>query len=266
MRAIARRLAVAIAMIATLMVSVGAAPVLDADAAEQHVHHMPHHVLALGDSVPAGTACACSPFPAEYASLLSHQSGVPVTVDNEAVNGLDTTGLLAQLRQPGIADAVRRADVLVLTVGANDFAAVQGRVVRGRCALGSPKDCTSSTMAALGVNLAAALTDIRALRAGKPTTVLVTGYWNVFQDGRVARQAAGTTGLEASRQLTLRVNETIKAVSASAGASYVDLFEPFQRPGADIDSLLAADGDHPDASGHELIAAELLQVGLPGLS
>jgi len=223
-------------------------------------------VLALGDSVPAGTACDCSPFPTLYGALLSRHVGVPVTVDNEAVSGLDTTGLLAQLRQPRVADEVRRASVVLLTIGANDFADNHDRVVDDDCARDTATDCVSDELASLQAHLATALAELRTLRAGMPTSVLVTGYWNVFEDGGVARRGAGVSGLQASIALTVRVNAAIRSVSSSAGAHYVDLFEPFQRRGRDIDSLLAPDGDHPDAAGHRLIAAELLDATPPRLS
>src|SRR5690242_18216198 len=51
-----------------------------------------HAVLALGDSVPAGAACDCQPFPETYGALLHQRLGVPVTVQNRAVSGLDTAG------------------------------------------------------------------------------------------------------------------------------------------------------------------------------
>ena len=112
-------------------------------------------------------------------------------------------------------------------------------------------------------HLATALSEIRSLRRGSPTTLLVTGYWNVFEDGQVARRASGNAGLQASINLTRRVNATVKAVADAAGAQYVDLFTPFQSRGRDIDALMAADGDHPDAAGHRLIAQTLLGAGLP---
>jgi lysophospholipase L1-like esterase len=246
----------------TLLALEGAAPVLDAEAAGRMTPPARHVVVAFGDSVPAGTACACSSFPHEYADMLSRRTGARVAVDNESVSGLDTAGMLAQLRQPGVVAAVRRADVFLVTIGANDFSDHHDRVVEGSCAVGTADDCVSDEMATMRAHLATALAEIRTLRAGRPTTVLVTGYWNVFEDGQVAQQASGTTGLQASIQLTRRVNDAISSVSGSAGARYVDLFEPFQRRGVDIDSLLAPDGDHPDAAGHRLIAAALLDAGL----
>jgi lysophospholipase L1-like esterase len=222
----------------------------------------PHTVLALGDSVPSGARCGCRPFPQMYGALLHQRTGAPVTVDNRAVGGLDTTGLIAQLRTPAMQAAVRRSDVVLVTIGANDFSDHHDEVVHGRCEQGD-HDCVSDELGSMGAHLGSVLATIRALRAGQPTTLLVTGYWNVFEDGAVARRAFGASGLQASLQLTRRANAVIASVSASAGARYVDLFAPFQQHGGDITSLLAWDGNHPDAAGHELIARALLGAAPP---
>ena len=212
-----------------------------------------------------GRPAAARSFPKEYGALLSRRTGASVSVDNAAVSGLGTVGLLAQLQQPRVVAAARRADVFLLTIGANDFGGQHDRVVHGACAMGSASDCARDRLATMRAHLAKVLARIHRLRAGQRTTVLVTGYWNVFEDGKVAQQAAGAAGLRASIRLTRRVNDAISSVSSSAGARYVDIFAPFQRRGVDIDSLLAPDGDHPSAAGHRLIAAELLHAGLPRL-
>lgn len=253
----------------TLLAMVGAVLISDSEAgARRRPEPTTHAVLALGDSVPSGAACSCSPFPSVYGSLLARRTGGHVHVDNYAVSGLDTDGLLAQLHQAETVEAVRRADVFLVTIGANDFEDRHDQVVSAACATPVAPDCVSDEMDSMRANLAKALAEIRALRRGRPTTVLVTGYWNVFEDGDVAQHASGTEGLKASIQLTLRVNAAISSVSAVAGAHYVDLFKPFQSRGRGpgIDSLLAADGDHPDAAGHQLIARTLLAAGLPRLS
>ena len=216
---IAGRLAATLLVAVTLLALVGTAPVLEAEAAGQRPHSTPHVVLALGDSVSAGTACGCRAFPSEYGALLNRRTGSPVTVDNESVSGLDTAGMLAQLQQPPIEAAVRRADVFLVTIGANDFADHHDRVVEGYCAVGTTSDCVGDEMWTMRTHLAEALAEIRTLRAGLPATVLVTGYWNVFEDGQVAQQASGTHGLQASIQLTRRVNDAISSVAGSAGGA-----------------------------------------------
>jgi lysophospholipase L1-like esterase len=221
-----------------------------------------HVVLALGDSVPSGHACDCQPFPQTYGSLLSSTTGAQVMVDNRAVSGLKTSGLLSQLQSGTMRSAVRASDVIVVTIGANDFGDHHDQVVHGECGTRNT-DCVSDELQEMRAHLATVLARIDSLRQDIPTTVLVTGYWNVFQDGDVARRAYGESGLQASLQLTRRANAAIRSVATSAGARYVDLYQPFEESGRDVTSLMAADGDHPDAAGHALIARTLLASGLP---
>ncbi|GAA3674659.1 hypothetical protein GCM10022237_37810 [Nocardioides ginsengisoli] len=221
-----------------------------------------HDVLALGDSVPSGRSCDCDPFPVTYGAELSQRTGARVTVDNRAVSGLDTEGLMQQLQGPGMQDAVRRADIVLLTIGANDFGDHHDDVVTGACTQGN-SDCVSDELSSLRSHLASVIDTIRALRGGQQTEILVTGYWNVFEDGAVAREEFGEAGLQQSLDLTVRANAVISAVSADTGARYVDLFAPFEESGRDVTSLVAADGDHPDAAGHQLIANALLDAWTP---
>jgi len=222
----------------------------------------PYRVLTLGDSVPAGSVCGCRPFPQIYGSLLSRRTGTPVAVDDLAVGGLDTAGLIRQLGQARYEDAVRRSNIIEVTIGANDFGDHHHQVVAGRCGRGET-DCVADEVAALRSRLATVLARIRALRGTAPTTVLVTGYWNVFQDGHVAVQQVGRAGLRASRRLTARANAVIESVSRAEGTTYVDLSTAFDHAGRSITALLASDGDHPSAAGHRLIARALIRAGLP---
>jgi lysophospholipase L1-like esterase len=224
-----------------------------------------HVVLALGDSVPSGYACDCRPFPETYGSMLSTRTSAHVVVDNRAVGGLDTAGLVAQLRTADTEQAVRRSDVFLVTIGANDFGDHHREVVEGQCGKWDT-DCVSDELSALRGHLAAVLATIRNLRGAQPTTVLTMGYWNVFQDGEVARRAFGEDGLQASLQLTRRANRVISSVSAAAGARYVDLYRSFEHSGRNVTSLMAPDGDHPDGAGHDLIARTLLDAGLPRMT
>jgi lysophospholipase L1-like esterase len=95
--------------------------------------------------------------------------------------------------------------------------------------------------------------------------VLVTGYWNVYEDGEVAQKAFSPEGVAATVDLTRRVNAVVASVTGAQGAKYVDLFGPFEKRGKEVTSLLAPDGDHPNAAGHLLIAQVLVQAGLPQL-
>jgi lysophospholipase L1-like esterase len=228
----------------------------------------PWHVVALGDSVTSGARCGCTAFPQLYARDLGRARGARVTVQNLGRNGLDTTGLLARLRQPGSTrQAVRRADIVLLTIGANDFGDHHDDVVADRCALDQRDSCVDGELHRLRRNMRGLLATVHALRAARPTAVLVTGYWNVFEDGAVARRAFSPAGFRATRTLTFQADTVLRDVAGGEGATFVGLYAPFHGPAAhgDVTNLLASDGNHPNAAGQSLIAQRLLAAGLRGL-
>lgn len=224
-------------------------------------------VVALGDSVTSGAACACAAFPAVYGRLLSRKSGVPVHVDNRGADGLDTAGLLQLLQQDtdGAARAVGDADVILVTIGANDFGDHHDEVTEGRCSRPAGGDCVSDELLGMRAGLDQILSTVRSLRGRRATTVLVTGYWNVFEDGDVARRSFPASGRAATLGLTRRTNQAVRLATLGQGATYVGVLGPFHRDRPDISGLLAADGDHPNAMGHALLARVLLHAGLPPL-
>lgn len=215
-------------------------------------------VVAVGDSVPAGTACGgCQTYVDLIGSRIEEATGVPVTVRNDGVPGWTSQDVLTALRRGGaVADDVAGADVLVLTIGANDFDFSD--YVADQCADSGGLGCYQDALATLRRTTDLILERVAALRAGRPTTVVVTGYWNVWQDGQVAA-AKGSEFVRVARTLTAAVNDVLQASATAAGAAYVDLVPAF-RGADDVDDspLLAADGDHPNAAGHAAIAAAVL--------
>ncbi|RLV50403.1 SGNH/GDSL hydrolase family protein [Nocardioides mangrovicus] len=220
------------------------------------------HVVALGDSVPAGSHCGCTPFPTLYGRALASRLHRGVHVADDAKGGWTSADVLAALRDTGSTRArdVAAADVVVVEIGANDTSDQHDAVTSGQCdAHPGAGDCVADELAALKRHLAAIDRQIAVLRAGQPTVVAYVGYWNVFEDGDVAYQAYSAQGLAASRRLTRRVNGVIWTQAHASAAAYVDLVAPFRHHGhVYLTSLLAADGNHPSAKGHRLIARVLL--------
>ncbi len=210
------------------------------------------HVVGLGDSVPAGSACACS----DYVSLLARSLGGKVTSTNLAVPGQTSSGLLAQMSSPQVRGALADADVIVVTVGAND---VEGTDPSDCPSADDGAACYSHELATLERNLDRIAAGVGALTTRPGARVLLTGYWNVFLDGTAAR-AKGTDYLHVADAVTREVNGEIRSAAAAHGSVFVDLFTPFRGADGrkDCTPLLAADGDHPDAAGHALIARTLL--------
>lgn len=229
----------------------------------------PWHIVALGDSVATGGPCGCTPFPQLYGGDLARDRGVRTQTVNLGVNGQTSGDLLATMSDPGSAAsrAVRGADVVLVTIGANDFLDQHDKVTTGQCLGGRDTACVADDLGAMVRNVTAIVGRIHQLRGGRPTAVLVTGYWNVFEDGQVARRAFPDLGVRATQRLTRLANAGIRKAADAAGGTYVDLYAPFNGPEArgDTTYLLASDGDHPNAAGQALIARRLVAAGLPGL-
>jgi lysophospholipase L1-like esterase len=208
-------------------------------------------VVALGDSVPAGSACGCRNFVSDYGDLLARRTGHRVTVTNLAQGGAKTTDVLAQLRQPAVRHAVGEATTVVLMVGANDFYRPFKRVRAGA------KKTTEYRAAARRVqrNVETTIRQIRSLHGG-PVTIVVLGYWNVVKDGKVGRHEYGGAGVRAAKSATGWANGALKAAARDGHAVYVPTYKVFKGANGHKDptGLLAADGDHPNAAGHRLLA------------
>jgi lysophospholipase L1-like esterase len=215
-----------------------------------------YRVVTLGDSVTAGSACTCAAFPEVYGQRLAARTAKPVHVRNEGVPG-ETSGALLRSLQGATARAVGNADVVTVTIGANDFSFDTFR--RNPC---RALACYRTGLGRLHDNLTATFAAIHRVQRGARQVVLVTGYWDIWRDGVVGR-GIGATYMNVGIALTQRVNTVIAATAAAASFRYVDLYAPFRgRSGARDDSdLLADDGDHPNAAGHRLIAAELIRQG-----
>ncbi|WP_375426403.1 SGNH/GDSL hydrolase family protein [uncultured Friedmanniella sp.] len=219
-------------------------------------------VVALGDSVTSGSHCDCTPFPELYGRGLTARARIPTTVTNDGVPGETSADLEHELAVDASLDrSVAAADVVLVTIGANDYGDQYSELTDGRCTDdGRPLACVQHALDQTGTAVTAVLRRVQQLRDGRPTTVLVTGYWNVFEDGDVASRKFSVLGLAATDRLTVAVNAKIKAAAVATGDLYVDLYAPFKGESAKRDPtpLLAVDGDHPDAAGHRVIARALL--------
>ena len=205
-------------------------------------------VVALGDSVPRGTNCHCTPYPPLTADGLAKNSGKTVTARNDSVAGFTTSNVLNQLRADRrVMSDLRRADVVEIEVGANDVG------YSSSCA--TNVECYAPKIPAVEKNLAAIVRRTRVLASGRKPLVVLLDYWSVWLGGKYAA-AKGAAYVAAAEEMTDRVNAVIKSTATRSGSAYVDLRAAFKGPDYAYDEThyLSSDGDHPNAAGHEKIA------------
>jgi lysophospholipase L1-like esterase len=216
----------------------------------------PLRVVALGDSVPAGSACGCDPYPDLVADTLGSRTGRPASADNLAFGGADSSDVLAQVGDPTIESSLATADVVLIEIGANDFD--ESLADDPDC---SDASCQHDVLAQLRPRLTAIVRTVQEVQRTSDARIVVMGYWNVFRDGAVGR-SRGEAYVAGSAALTDAVNMLTAEVARATDCLYADTLSPFKGPDGQTDATfaLSADGDHPNARGHRLIADAVVEA------
>ena len=212
-------------------------------------------IVGIGDSVTAATACDCRGFVSALAEArtTTHRSWHSVNLGTSGATAKDVAAQLAHAVSPDIVNA----DVILVTVGANDLLPALGRWEDGPCRPGCPAPETRGALSAV----AQIVHRIQGVTQGR-AQIFVLGYWNVFPDGSVGLSRFGPLYPAWSDGITRSYDAGLLALCQQAKVRYVDLYRPFKGDGQDADDgLLAADGDHPDAAGHAVITRALLAAG-----
>lgn len=215
-------------------------------------------VVGLGDSVMSGGGCNCQPFVTTYAQQTARATDRQVRPRNLGVSGWTAQHLADVVRSSSyFRSAVAAANIDLITIGANDMTGAFVAALHESC----DSACVERSSRQVGVNVAIILDQIRAVRHGAATQILVTTYWDDFADGAVARNTYGQHYIDLADSVTKLTNHYICAAAVARGATCVDTYGPFKGGGKDPTPLLASDGDHPNATGHRVIANALLQAG-----
>ena len=200
-------------------------------------------VVGLGDSIMAGTNCACAGPLAAYADAVERAGGARPEVTNLGVAGWTSQDLRSfVLTDPDARAALAGADTVVVVIGANDL-----------FRMGGPSDTARATtlprkVLLLHAGVGAALQAIREVAGDGPDTYLVAGYWDILApSGRSTPESAATTAA---------VNEALRAAAEDSGMDYVDLASAFAASG-DVAALISDDGLHPNAEGIRVIGEAL---------
>ena len=207
-------------------------------------------VLGLGNSVPSGTACSCVNFVSAYAAMADAATNTKATVVNDAVAGSTSADVVNLLGKSSVQAEVRRATTVLIMTGANDFNDAFDEVSLGA----STADTYTPVAAAVQENVSTIVQRVHGLSAR--AHIVVLDYWAAMEDGAVAAKDYDKPTMAAAISSTTYVNDALALAAKATGAIYVSTFTAFKGPAGTNDdtALLASDGDHPNAAGHQLIA------------
>lgn len=200
-------------------------------------------IVGLGDSVTSGFRADFSYVQALAESLATADTATQA--DNYGVAGLTTGWLSAQLSLPTTQASLARAQVVVITIGANDFTVEDADNPR-----------LTEQLAGMRAEVDQILT--RVHQYAPDAQVVLTGYWNAFADASVT--GADQAYTDRAMGLTRQINEQLQQAAATGGARYVDLGAAFQVASPDWSTLLADDGDHPNDAGQQAIASAIVKA------
>jgi lysophospholipase L1-like esterase len=229
-------------------------------------------LVGLGDSVPgAGDhdrpptfTCNCESFVTILADRAADVLGKPVVALNLATNdSLESGGLLARVRiEPRYRAAIAAASIITLTVGTNDW--------QGPCNWPGEDSCWQRGLTRVPPNVGSILDEIGALRAGRPTAIRLTTYYDPYigfpqniTNGGDPGGAMPQEFLDFYRAEEAKFYAALCAEAALRDVVCVDVWTPFNGPEHDqpATALLLPDHVHPNQAGHRLIADTIASAG-----
>lgn len=202
----------------------------------------PLQVVAIGDSLTHGTGDPSGKgYVGIFVGQLKKSTKPPVRLTNVAVSGQRAPQLGSQLKQPNIRQLLKKADIILMTIGGNDL--FQGGKtldhLNDRYIRQSEQDYLA--------NLKAIYAAIRALN--QTAVVIHVGLYNPFIELKESRLTSSiiTQWNADSEKLAFNYKNII----------YVSVFDLFQR---NVAQKLADDGFHPNAGGYRLIGDRAASV------
>ncbi len=224
-------------------------------------------LVVMGDSISKGFGVDEE---MSYAYLLSEE--IDSEYQNISQNGLTSTGLVNKFNQAGYCESVKKADIVVFTIGGNDLIAAFLKIASTYAGktINSVEDgavyLSSLTAAQLNEMMSgtAAQTEMANMLATFKTnldTVLAkVKELNPGADVVVLTQYNPMSGVEALVELDVaadpifvQLNAIMTASATAAGAHIVDIYANLKNVGGEYTFINGGD-IHPNPDGHKRIA------------
>ncbi len=204
-------------------------------------------VVALGDSLAKGTGDDDgSGFVRRTVSLLQQKGVDAKLVSNLGINGQKTAQVLSSLDQAGVQHALQQANVIMLSVGANDL--FNGGEALGNLQQQSPN---TSQMLKNAPETAARLQQIlsRLQKINPEAQIIYLGLYNPFGD-------LPELQIPGNQAVTSWNTAVMSIINKDPHMMLIPTFDLFQN---NLNKYLSSDHFHPNGTGYEQIAERIVQ-------
>lgn len=207
----------------------------------------PWHLVVLGDSESWG-------FGQYYAAAIEADQGVKVELNDLWRARLTTSQLLDDLRNFDIyRKAIQEAEVITFIANPLDFTG-EGII------WGEEYDCSEKAMAGYKADLDAAITEIFALRKGKPTLIRSMDFYNPIYSMWKEKGV-----YEENKRCWKAMSATIHQVMVEHNIPVAEVYAAFNGPNYDEDPIdkgyIQSDEEHPSEAGMKVIADAFRKLG-----
>ncbi|MEB9894994.1 GDSL-type esterase/lipase family protein [Bacillus cereus] len=204
-------------------------------------------IASLGDSLTRGTGDGTvEGYVRRTVSLLKEGADKPVTLlNNMGINGLRAEQLAERIEQESIGYVLKKANVILLTIGGNDlFQSAQSEQM-------SPSAMDERALLAKTEKGTADLKRIlEGIRRWNPDALIVyVGLYNPFADLQEMKQIGNSV-------IQKWNDEAFRIINQDGNMLLVPTFDLFQQ---NIGSYLSSDHFHPNGDGYQAIAERIVQ-------